>query len=120
SRNLGPLKRAGLIHVGSEGWRRSRTLEITKKGRSRLEQAIPFWRKAQEALRDKLGKRPGENVREALDSLTDTQRFFLQFYSAYALHDWKQKEARRCFYEFRQVHILKPVRICRAGDAKGF
>jgi len=73
SRNLGPLRRAGLIHVGSEGWRRSRNLEITKKGRSRLEQAIPFWRKAQEALRDKLGNRTWENVREGLNSLRDTQ-----------------------------------------------
>lgn len=71
SRNLGPLRRAGLIHVGTEGWRRSRTLEITKKGRSRLEQAIPFWQKAQESLRDKLRNRTWENVREDLMSLMD-------------------------------------------------
>jgi len=73
SRNLGPLRRAGLIHVGSEGWRRSRNLEITKKGRSRLEEAIPFWRKAQEALGEKLGNGAWENVREGLNSLMDTQ-----------------------------------------------
>ena len=31
TRNLAPLKREGLIRVGSEGWRRSRTVEMTKK-----------------------------------------------------------------------------------------
>ena len=40
SRNLGPLKKGGLVDVGAEGWRRSRTLEITKKGRSRLREAV--------------------------------------------------------------------------------
>src|SRR5262249_54358522 len=34
TRNLAPLEREGLIQVGAEGWRRSRTIEITKKGRS--------------------------------------------------------------------------------------
>src|SRR6516162_1029131 len=32
SRNLGPLEKDGLVKVGIEGWRRSRMLEITKKG----------------------------------------------------------------------------------------
>ena len=35
TRNLTPLEREGLIRVGLEGWRRSRTVEITKKGRAR-------------------------------------------------------------------------------------
>jgi DNA-binding MarR family transcriptional regulator len=41
TRNLAPLEREGLIQVGVEGWRRSRTVEITKKGRSRLGEALP-------------------------------------------------------------------------------
>src|SRR5262250_1430032 len=36
SRNLRPLEKEGLVNVGAESWRRSRTLEITEKGRSRL------------------------------------------------------------------------------------
>ena len=57
TRNLAPLEREGLIRVGNEGWRRSRTVEITRKGRSRLHEALPFWEKAQATLRQKLGSR---------------------------------------------------------------
>jgi DNA-binding MarR family transcriptional regulator len=57
TRNLAPLEREGLIRVGNEGWRRSRTVEITRKGRSRLREALPFWVKAQATLRQKLGSR---------------------------------------------------------------
>ena len=57
TRNLAPLQREGLIRVGNEGWRRSRTVEITQKGRSRLREVLPFWEKAQATLRQKLGSR---------------------------------------------------------------
>ena len=48
---------AVLVAVGNEGWRRSRTVECTKKGRTRLREALPFWEKAQETMRRKLGSR---------------------------------------------------------------
>src|SRR5215831_1865518 len=35
TRNLRPLESDGLITVGVEGWRRSRALNITKKGQAR-------------------------------------------------------------------------------------
>src|SRR5215472_7862470 len=35
TRNLRPLQKQGLIAIGPEGWRRSRVLEITTKGKSR-------------------------------------------------------------------------------------
>jgi DNA-binding MarR family transcriptional regulator len=57
TRNLAPLEREGLIRVGNEGRRRSRTVECTKKGRTRLREALPFWQKAQETIRRKLGSR---------------------------------------------------------------
>ena len=41
TRNLRPLEREGLVAVGLEGWRRSRTLEITNNGRTRLREALP-------------------------------------------------------------------------------
>jgi DNA-binding MarR family transcriptional regulator len=69
TRNLAPLEREGLIRVGNEGWRRSRTVEITKKGRSRLRQALPLWEKAQEALRRRLGRRRWAVIRADLDDL---------------------------------------------------
>jgi DNA-binding MarR family transcriptional regulator len=71
TRNLGPLEEQGLIEVGDEGWRRSRTLKITKKGQSRLREAVPFWERAQEALEQKLGARHWVGVRDVLDRLLE-------------------------------------------------
>jgi DNA-binding MarR family transcriptional regulator len=69
TRNLRPLESEGLITLGNEGWRRSRTLKVTKKGRSRLRQALPLWEQAQQALRKKLGDRNWDQIREDLDDL---------------------------------------------------
>ena len=69
TRNLAPLEREGLIRVGAEGWRRSRTVEITKKGRSRLGEGLPFWEKAQETLQRKLGIHRWADIRADLDDL---------------------------------------------------
>lgn len=69
TRNVRPLEREGLIAVGLEGWRRSRTLEITKKGQSRLREALPHWERAQETLRRKLGDQNWVRVHDDLDEL---------------------------------------------------
>jgi DNA-binding MarR family transcriptional regulator len=72
TRNLRPLQKQGLISVGPEGWRRSRNLAITKKGRSRIREALPLWERAQEALREKLGSQGWVDVRAGLDRLVET------------------------------------------------
>ena len=69
TRNLAPLERGGLIRVGVEGWRRSRTVEITKKGRSRLREALPLWETAQETLQRRLGIGRWADIRADLDDL---------------------------------------------------
>ena len=69
TRNLAPLEREGLIRIGNEGWRRSRTVEITQKGRSRLREALPFWEKAQKTMRQKLGSRRWPVIMADLDDL---------------------------------------------------
>jgi len=69
TRNLDPLAKDDLIEVGVEGWRRSRTVVITKKGQSRLRQALPLWSRAQENLQGKLGSRDWTGVRDSLDRL---------------------------------------------------
>src|SRR5215469_18004271 len=69
TRNLTPLEREGLIRVGNEGWRRSRTIEITNKGHSRLRKALPFWEKAQSTMRQKLGSRRWPVIMADLDDL---------------------------------------------------
>ena len=69
SRNLRPLEKDGLIMVGPEGWGRRRMLEITKKGRSRLLEALPLWKQAQATLRRKLGDHDWGYVHDILDRL---------------------------------------------------
>ena len=69
TRNLRPLEADGLIVVGNEGWRRSRTLEITKKGRTRLREALPLWEKAQKTLQANLSARGWHLIRKDLDDL---------------------------------------------------
>jgi DNA-binding MarR family transcriptional regulator len=69
TRNLRPLESEGLIAVSLEGWRRSRALQITNKGRLRLQQALPLWQKAQQALQRKLGDRRWNSIRSDLDHL---------------------------------------------------
>jgi DNA-binding MarR family transcriptional regulator len=68
TRNLAPLEKEGLLSVGSEGWRRSRTLALTAKGRTRLQQAIPLWEGAQRRLRQELGPH-WDDVQSSLDHL---------------------------------------------------
>src|SRR5215472_4654452 len=72
TRNLAPLEREGLIRMGNEGWRRSRTVAITQKGRSRIREALPLWQKAQEQFRKKLGRRWAA-IRADLDDLIRAQ-----------------------------------------------
>ena len=69
TRNLRPLEAEGLLEIGAEGWRRTRTLAITRKGRSRLETALPLWEKAQQALQRKLGDARWKVIRRDLDEL---------------------------------------------------
>jgi DNA-binding MarR family transcriptional regulator len=69
TRNLGPLESEGLVAIGREGWRRSRSLEITRKGRERLGEALPLWKKAQEMLKARLGPRTWKAAHSSLDDL---------------------------------------------------
>jgi DNA-binding MarR family transcriptional regulator len=69
TRNLGPLEKEGLISVGAEGWRRSRALEITRKGQLRLREALPLWKKAQDMLKGRLGSRDWSAAHASMDSL---------------------------------------------------
>jgi DNA-binding MarR family transcriptional regulator len=69
TRNLRPLEEEGLVAVGLEGWRRSRTLEVTEKGRLRLREALPVWKQAQQTLRRKLGEQNWVNIHSDLDQL---------------------------------------------------
>jgi DNA-binding MarR family transcriptional regulator len=69
TRNLAPLEKEGLLSLGSEGWRRSRMLAITAKGKSRLEKALPLWEDAQRRLKREIGARQWDDVQQSLDHL---------------------------------------------------
>jgi DNA-binding MarR family transcriptional regulator len=69
TRNLRPLEDDGLVLIGDEGWRRSRTLELTRKGQLRLREAIPLWERAQKALGERLGDINLASLRDGLDNL---------------------------------------------------
>lgn len=72
TRNLAPLEKEGLLSVGSEGWRRSRTLTITAKGRTRLQEAYPLWESAQKRFKQEVGGLKWSEVQGSLDHLTQT------------------------------------------------
>ena len=69
TRNLGPLESEVLVAIGREGWRRSRSLEITRKGRERLGESLPLWKKAQEMLKARLGERAWKAAHSSFDDL---------------------------------------------------
>ena len=68
TRNLRPLARAGLVAIGDEGFRRSRTLSLTRRGTAKLQAALPHWQRAQEKLQQHLGK-TWAAVHRALEAL---------------------------------------------------
>ena len=72
TRNLQPLVNEGLVSLGTEGWRRSRTIAITKKGDERIKKALPYWEKAQKALQKTIGASNLPQVVRSLDHLGGT------------------------------------------------
>lgn len=69
TRNLRPLEVGGLVARGDEGWRRSRSVEITARGRARLRQGLPLWRSAQSRMMRKLGPSSWARVQAGLELL---------------------------------------------------
>src|SRR5499433_567214 len=69
TRNVRPLAKDGLLTVGREGWHRSRTIEITERGRARVREALPLWERAQAALKRQLGEPQWTGVNQSLAAL---------------------------------------------------
>lgn len=68
SRDLKPLKEQGFVaDVAVRADRRVRGLAITGKGRAKLGEAVPFWRRAQKRIQKTLGV----NTTRALNDLLD-------------------------------------------------
>lgn len=56
SRNLAPLEKNGWVTVSDEGYRRTRTVELTAQGNTVLEETLPLWQAVQKNLRKKVGE----------------------------------------------------------------
>ncbi|HZS59967.1 MAG TPA: MarR family transcriptional regulator [Gemmatimonadaceae bacterium] len=69
TRNLRPLESEGLVARGDEGWRRSKGVQITAKGRARLRQGMPLWQSAQSDMLRRLGQSNWTRVQAGLDLL---------------------------------------------------
>src|SRR5260370_33384374 len=72
--NLRPLGREELISLVQDvADRRSRRVKITKAGRSRLADARPLWRVAQQRFEDGVGKTAAAELRSILVKITRGQ-----------------------------------------------
>jgi DNA-binding MarR family transcriptional regulator len=70
TRNLEPLRRAGLLMLRPGEDRRVRLAAITEKGRKALTAAIPLWEQAQRQITEGLGRGRWDAVRRDLQRLT--------------------------------------------------
>lgn len=71
--NLRPLEREGFITLRpSEQDRRSRHVQITEKGKSKLEEAAVLWRGVQARFESAFGAQPTADLRHALLTLATT------------------------------------------------
>ena len=68
TRNLRPLEERGLIAVSPEGWKRTRLVELTDAGREILNQALPLWGQAQQAVTERMGAESAEELRKLLQA----------------------------------------------------
>ena len=56
TRNLCPLEKQGLVMTKPGDDKRTRLIELSKKGKNKLEKAIPLWKQAQKDVTDYMGK----------------------------------------------------------------
>lgn len=67
TRNLVPLERAGLLRVArAPDDARVRLIFLTRKGERAIEAAFPLWEQAQKRIREQLGERETDALREEL------------------------------------------------------
>lgn len=70
SRNLGLLRRRGLVTVAAGGDRRGRTVHLTVAGHAALNRALPVWEATYRRLETALAEPEGARLLAGLDGLT--------------------------------------------------
>jgi DNA-binding MarR family transcriptional regulator len=69
ARNLKPLESQGLVIVEPGEDKRVHLISLTERGSQRLEQALPYWRQAQDKVKARLGQAQWEALRADLRTL---------------------------------------------------
>lgn len=70
TRNLTPLRKNGWIKVSMGSDRRARPLQITPRGLSVLEKALPYWQKAQAHIVETLGADKWDAMMQGLHQIS--------------------------------------------------
>jgi len=70
SRNLKPLEKVRWIRLGAEGWKRSKTVQVTTEGRQRLTRATALWETAQATFFKRFGKAEWLRVERDLQAIS--------------------------------------------------
>ena len=74
ARNLSVMEKHGLVSVLPGEDRRTRTVAITSKGKQKLAEALPLWRKAQDAVERKFGAERLRRLLLELRALTEASQ----------------------------------------------
>lgn len=69
ARNLKPLESQGLVVVEPGEDKRVRLIRVTERGHQLLEQTLPYWKKAQDQVKDRLGQAQWNALRADLSNL---------------------------------------------------
>jgi len=70
TRTLAIMDRHGWIAKKYGTDRRERRLRLTRAGESEFNRAVPYWRSAQDVLRDRLGKRRWDELTKLINDTT--------------------------------------------------
>ena len=57
TRNLRPLETQGLVNTRPGDDKRTRLIDLSKKGKNKLEKAIPLWKQAQKQVTEHMGNK---------------------------------------------------------------
>lgn len=71
TRTLGLLRKRGWVRVRRGKDRRERLFALTRTGKERLQQGQPYWRRAEEQLRQQIGEQAWKRMAETVALVTE-------------------------------------------------
>jgi DNA-binding MarR family transcriptional regulator len=74
TRNLKPLLGQNLLRLSRPGSGRNKSVEITAEGRTALQTAVPYWRRAQKQLVGRFGTEAWDRIIGDLGAIVDATR----------------------------------------------